>query len=106
VYLALSLNNRDGAIWRDPERFDPDRFAPGRAEHLAHPMAFIPQGAEPPTGHRCLGLDYSTILSVAFLAQLIRGYQWDLPHQDLSYNWKRVPPEPRDGLRIRLRPIA
>lgn len=106
VYLALSLNNRDGAIWREPERFDPDRFAPGRAEHLRHPMAFIPQGAEPPTGHRCLGLDYSTILSVGFLALLIRGYEWDLPSQDLSYNWKRVPPEPRDGLRMRLRPVA
>jgi len=105
VYLALSLNNRDGSIYRDPDRFDPDRFAPGRAEHLAHPMAFIPQGAEPPTGHRCLGLDYSTSLSVAFLALLVRGYEWELPPQDLEYNWKTVPPEPRGGLRVRLRPV-
>jgi cytochrome P450 len=106
VYLALSLNNRDPAIYHEPDRFDPDRFAPPREEHRQHPMAFIPQGAEPPTGHRCLGLDYSTILSLAFLALLLRGYEWELPPQDLAYNWKSVPPVPRDGLRVRLLPRA
>src|SRR5207249_2722005 len=106
VYLALSLNNKDPKIYKDPDRFDPDRFSPPRAEHRQHPMAFIPQGAEPPTGHRCLGLDYSTFLSVAFLALLVRGYDWNLPPQNLEYNWKTLPPQPRDGLRVRLRLAA
>lgn len=103
VYLALTLNSKDPAIYTDPERFDPDRFGPERAEHRRHPMAFIPQGAEPPTGHRCLGLDFSTILSLAFLVLLVRGYEWELPPQNLEINWKKLPPEPRDGLRVRLR---
>jgi cytochrome P450 len=103
VYLALSLNNKDRKIYKDPERFDPDRFSPQRVEHRQHPMAFIPQGAEPPTGHRCLGLDYSTFLSVAFLTLLVRGYDWELPPQNLEWNWKTLPPQPRDGLRVRLR---
>jgi len=103
TYLALSLNNKDRAIYKDPDRFDPDRFRPERAEHRKHPMAFIPQGAEPPSGHRCLGLDYSTFLGVAFMAVLLRDYDWELPPQDFSYNWKTLPPEPRDGLRVRLR---
>lgn len=103
VYLTLSLNNKDRKIYKDPDRFDPDRFSPPRAEHRQHPMAFIPQGAEPPTGHRCLGLDYSTFLSVAFLTLLVRGYDWDLPAQNLECNWKTLPPQPRDGLRVRLR---
>jgi cytochrome P450 len=102
VYLSLSINNRDGAIYSEPDRFDPDRFGAGRAEHRRHPMAFIPQGAEPPTGHRCLGLDYSTLLSATFLTLLLRGYEWELPPQDLSYDWRPIPPVPRGGLRMRL----
>jgi cytochrome P450 len=104
VYLALHLNNNDPTIYTEPRRFDPDRFGPERAEHRRHPMAFIPQGAEPPTSHRCLGLDYSTYLVLSFLTILVRGYHWDLPPQDLEYEWKKLPPEPRDGLRVRLRP--
>ena len=104
VYLALSLNNKDSAIYADPERFDPDRFGAGRAEHRKHPMAFIPQGAEPPAGHRCLGLDYSTMLGTLFLTLLLRGYDWEIPPQDLAWNWTSVPPVPRDGLRMRLSP--
>ena len=103
VYLALYLNNRDPDIYAEPDRFDPDRFGPDRAEHLKHPMAFIPQGAEPPNGHRCLGLDYSTFLVLVFLTLLGRGYDWELPPQDLEYDWKKRPPEPRDGLRVMLR---
>jgi cytochrome P450 len=103
VYLALYLNNHDPAIYADPARFDPDRFAPGRAEQARHPLAFIPQGAEPPTGHRCLGLDYSTALVLVFLTVLLRRYTWELLPQDLTYDWGRLPPEPRDGLLVSLR---
>jgi retinoid hydroxylase len=102
VYLALWLCNRDARLYRDPGRFDPDRFGPGRAEHHQHPLAFVPQGCEPATGHRCLGLDYSTFLTLAFLTLLVRGYRWELPPQDLGYRWTTLPPQQRDGLRVRL----
>ena len=103
VSLAIYLSNSDATIYTDPKRFDPDRFGPERNEHLKHPMAFIPQGTEPPTGHRCLGLDYSTVFSVAFLALLIRNYSWELPPQDLAYKWNSVPLVTRDGLRVKLK---
>jgi len=106
VYLALSLCSADPAVYTEPERFDPDRFGPERAEHLRHPMAFIPQGSGPATGHRCLGVEYSTVLVLAFLALLVRDYTWDLPPQDLGYRWSTIPPEHRDGLRVHLRPRA
>jgi cytochrome P450 len=103
VYLALSLRNADPAVWSEPERFDPGRFGPERAEHERHPLAFIPQGAGPLTGHQCLGLEYSTVLTLVFLVLLVRDYEWDLPAQDLSYRWNTIPPEPRYGLRVRVR---
>ena len=103
VYLALHLMNRDPTVYREPERFDPDRFAPPREEHRADPMAFIPQGAGAPTGHRCLGLDYSTTLALVFLTVAVRAFDWDLPPQVMDYDWSRRPPEPREGLRVVLR---
>ena len=104
VYLALWLNNRDPSVFSHPDVFEPDRFDIHRAEHLRHPMSFIPQGAAPMTGHQCLGLDYSTYLTLTFLTLLLRDYEWSLPPQDLSTNWRKLPPEPRDALRVRLRP--
>jgi cytochrome P450 len=102
VHLALSLSNRDPAIYRDPDAFDPERFGPARAEHRQDPMAFIPQGAGP---HACLGLDTSTFMALSFLTVLVRGYKWELPAQDLSYDWKTIPPEPKGGMLARLRRI-
>jgi cytochrome P450 len=81
--------------------FDPDRFTADRAADR-HPMAFIPQGAPPPIGHQCLGLEYSTLLVLAFMHRLIRRYRWSLPPQDLRPDERKVPPEPRDGLRVSL----
>ena len=105
VYLALHLVNRDPSIYAEPERFDPDRFGPGREEHRKHPLAFIPQGSDPPTSHRCLGLEYSTLLTLAFLVILVRGYDWRLPNQRLDLDWGKRPPEPRDGLTVELRSV-
>ena len=105
VYLALHLINRDPSIYFEPERFDPDRFGPGREEHRKHPLAYVPQGSDPPVSHRCLGLEYSTLLTLAFLAILIRGYEWRLPSQRLDLDWGKRPPEPRDGLIIQLRSV-
>jgi retinoid hydroxylase len=103
VALGLHLNNRDSTIYTDPDRFDPDRFTPPRAEQRKHPLAYIPQGTGPPTGHLCLGVDYSTLLALACMALLLRGYGWDVPPQRLEYNWRKLPPEPFDGMRVRLR---
>lgn len=92
-------------LYTHPDVFDPNRFGSGRTEHERHPLAFISQGADPPASHRCLGLDYSTYLVLAFLTVAVRGYEWELPPQDLRYDWRMLPPEPADGLRIRMRPL-
>ena len=95
----------EGTVYPDPERFDPDRFSPGRAEDKKHPFGYAPQGAGPTTGHKCPGIDFATLLMSAFAVELIRGYEWELPAgQDFSYDWSKIPPEPKGGLRLRLRP--
>lgn len=104
VLWALRASHVTAEIYPDPERFDPERFAPGRGEHLRHPYAFVPQGAGPALGHRCPGIDFASTLMQVFTIQLLRGYTWELPAgQDLDDDWSLIPPEPKDGLRARLR---
>jgi cytochrome P450 len=99
-------------VYSEPERFDPGRFAAGRAEHLRHPFAFVPHGAGPAHGHRCPGTDFATCLMQVFTVRLLHGYSWDLvpgPRRAgdrtpaLAFDWSVIPPEPKDGLRARLR---
>ncbi len=91
-------------VYKDPERFDPDRFAPPRSEHRQHEHAFVPNGAGVATGHKCAGTGLATYFLQLFAVELVRAYRWQLsPGQDLSYDWKRLPPEPREALRAQVR---
>lgn len=100
VMWALSASNRDATVYTRPNEFDPERFAPGRAEHEKHEHAYVPQGAGPAIGHRCPGLDFATLIMSVFATLLVRGYDWTLPTQDLAYDYSKLPPEPKDGLRV------
>ncbi len=90
-------------VYSDPERFDPDRFSPERAEGRRHEHAFVPQGAGPALGHRCPGLDFATYFMEVFAVALLRGYSWELPAQNFETDYSKTPPEPKDGLRARVR---
>jgi fatty-acid peroxygenase len=83
----------------------PERFSPARHEQDRHPHAFVPNGAgDAHRGHKCAGYEFSPLLLQVFLAQLLRsGAKWTFaPGQDLSLDWRSIPPAPRDGLRVRL----
>jgi cytochrome P450 len=106
VFMSVYANNIDGGSFSEPEKFDPDRFSPGRAEHQKHKHAYQPQGAGPETGHRCAGVDFSSVFMKAFTALSVRDLKWTLPEQDLEVRWDVVPPEPKDGLRAVVERVA
>jgi cytochrome P450 len=101
VIWSLRGTHRDPSVYADPDTFDPDRFSSERAEDKRHEHAFVPQGAGPLTGHKCAGLEYSTMFMELFALLLARDYDWDLPPQELAYN-SAIPAEPADGLRASL----
>jgi cytochrome P450 len=75
VLVVLPLVQRDPRVWPDPERFDPDRFAPGHAKNRAH--AYKPFG----TGQRaCIGRQFALHEAVLTLAMILHRY--DLTPQD------------------------
>jgi cytochrome P450 len=75
VLVVLPLVQRDPRVWPDPERFDPDRFAPGQTRNRAH--AYKPFG----TGQRaCIGRQFALHEAVLTLAMILHRY--DLTPQD------------------------
>lgn len=85
--------------YTNPAAFDPDRFSPERAEHTRHAHAFAPQGAGPPLGHKCPGLDFATCFMAVFAIVLLRGYRYELASSNVEMATGKTPPEPNDGLR-------
>ena len=43
-------------------------------------------------GCRTNAREYSTLLTLAFLAVLVSGYDWHLPHQRLDLDWAYARP--------------
>jgi cytochrome P450 len=104
VAAAVWQHDREAATFPNPERFDPERFG-ARNEGMHNAYAYAPQGAGPPDGHRCPGFDLTTIFMGLFASRLVRGHTWVLPEQDLSLNWRVIPPTPKDGLRAAVRRV-
>ena len=69
LLVVLPLVQRDPLVWRNPEDFDPDRFAPGKMKGRAH--AYKPFG----TGQRaCIGRQFALHESVLTLAMILHRY--------------------------------
>ncbi len=72
VVIPIFLYHRHPACWSDPDVFDPDRFAPERAEGR-HPFAWMPFGA----GQRlCIGKELAMIEGQAALAMMFQRFRF------------------------------
>jgi cytochrome P450 len=83
--------------WDEPYRFDPERFAPGRAEHERHPYVFIPFGGG---AHMCIGYRFAELQIRAVVYQLVRRYRWSIPSGYVMPEQQAPIAKPRDGLPI------
>ena len=91
------------ATFSAPERFDPGRFAPERAEHAKQPKGYLPHGGGPRDGHRCAGEALADLILRCIAVGLLRDHTWELPAQELALRPAGLTPLPADGLRMRFR---
>ena len=87
--------------WQDPFRFDPERFAPGRAEHEQHSHCWVPFGGGP---HHCLGVRFAELQVKVVMHQLVQRFRFEVP-DDYRMPVQQAPiSKPRDGLPVTLSP--
>ena len=74
VLTSPTVSHRIPELFREPEAFDPDRFAPPREEDKRD-FAFIPFGGG---RHKCMGNAFALLQIKAILAILLRRYDFEL----------------------------
>ncbi len=88
--------------WDEPDRFDPERFTPNRAEDQRHTHSYIPFGGGQ---HMCIGLRFAESQVKIVLHHLVRKYHWTLhPHYTMPVQQAPIS-KPRDGLPLLLEPL-
>jgi cytochrome P450 len=66
---------RHAGWWREPLRFDPERFSPARAEDKRHPGLYMPFGGG---AHACLGLQLAGIEAKLLFHRLLTSCRFSL----------------------------
>ena len=71
VATSISATHYLEDYWREPQKFDPMRFA--RGEHKQHKFLWVPFGGG---GHKCIGLHFADMLFKCSLAGMLRNYRF------------------------------
>jgi len=92
----INAAHRDPNLYRDPDKFDPERFGPQRNEGTV-PFSLVGFGG----GARvCVGYAFAQLEMKILLSHLLRGYTWQLlPEQNLTTVY-RPTLLPKDALQV------
>ncbi|XP_040072256.1 cytochrome P450 3A6-like [Ixodes scapularis] len=73
ILIPTYILHKDSELWEDPERFDPERFAPGNNKPVeVDSIAFQPFGAGP---RNCFAMMFSKVILMLLLAKVLSEYR-------------------------------
>jgi cytochrome P450 len=88
--------------WCDPDRWDPERFSPVRAEHERHSHCWVPFGGGP---HMCIGRRFGEAQVRLIMHHLVRRHRWRVPDGYRMPVQQAPISKPTDGLPLELEPL-
>lgn len=83
--------------WTEPEKFDPLRFSPERAEQKQHSYCWVPFSGG---AHMCIGLHFAVMQIKLVMFEMLRRYRWSVPDGYEMPVQQSPISKPRDGLPI------
>lgn len=99
IYIGTSVSHFMEEYFPDPTRFDPDRYARPRAEHLQR-GAYSPFGRGP---HSCLGQSLAEVQMAITMARLFHRRELALESPDYVLKTKSAPtPGPAMSFKVRV----
>ena len=99
IFVVPWITHRHPDFWRDPEGFDPDRFAPERKAEMTHKHQYIPFVAGP---RMCIGAGFAMHEGILVLAQIARRFHVSLvPGQTIEPE-PVVTLRPKNGVKVAL----
>ena len=100
VATSISATHHLEQYWRDPYRFDPDRFSESRAEHKQHKFLWAPFGGG---GHKCIGLHFADMLFKCLMINTLREFRVEYVDQSQAKGKVLYVPftRPKDNLPLK-----
>jgi cytochrome P450 len=98
VSVITTALHRDKRFFDDPDRFDPERFAPGWMDRIPR-YAYLPFGGGPRV---CIGNHFALMEARLILATLAQRYRFTLAPGQVVTPIQLVTLRPKGGLRVML----
>ncbi|MCB1489242.1 MAG: cytochrome P450 [Bauldia sp.] len=98
IVIPVYVVHRHRLLWKDPDVFDPSRFAPG-LERTYPRNQFMPFGAGPRV---CIGAAFATIEATVVLASLVRAADFDWAGEEDVVPVSRIVLVPQGGMPMRV----
>ncbi|MDB4965438.1 MAG: Cytochrome 51 [Myxococcales bacterium] len=102
IVISPTVSHRMNEVFRDADRFDPDRFAPPREEDKRD-FAYISFGGG---RHKCLGNAFAILQIKAILALLLGQYEFELAGDPIQSDFQGLVVGPKEPCRMRYRKRA
>ena len=102
IFIPIYAIHRHRRLWDDPDRFDPERFAPGRESAYSR-YQYFPFGVGP---RICIGSSFAMIESIIMLAAFVRAARFEVPPGFRPLPVSRVTLWSDSGMPLRVWPRA
>ncbi len=99
VLISPSVGMRLPEVFKDPNKFDPDRFGPGREEDKSSPYAYMGFGGGM---HSCMGQNFAFVQVKTILSVLFREYEMEMVSETMpQIDYEAMVVGPKGDCRVR-----